>query len=150
MNIQQALRKAAEIRARIFTLETRIKSDILVEVGAQPKYDGEALKSMLEELDKDRFELQSIKGSIDAANHIVGEDGDSVCSLLLLKSTMSDRLAFWTVLRQTEADRYAVREGTKFERRIADTVMDDKIDLLISERRKVDDRVCEKNAKTSV
>ena len=151
MNIQQALRKAAEIRARISVLESRIQSDILVAVGEQPRYDNGAFESMQAELEKRRFELEGLKRDIDAANHVVGDDGDSVHSLMALRSTLSDRLAFKTSLRQAEGDRYGLREGTrKFERRIGDAVLDRHIDEMVAERRRIDDRICAKNALISV
>ena len=151
MNIQQALRKAAEIRARISVLESRIQSDILVAVGEQPRYTIEEFDSMASELEKCRFELQAVKESIDNANHMVGEDGESVQSLMNLRTTLSDRLAFRTSLRQAEGDRYGLREGTrKFERRIGDAVLDRHIDEMVAERRRIDDRICAKNALISV
>ena len=155
MNIAQALRKQSELRARINTLENRIRSDFLVvepgKVGYhEPTYADKDFKEMLAELECIRKRATELKNQIDAANHIIAakntiKDGYSVFSLLADRNEASAKLNFLTNLRQSQPDMYraGVDEKTKFVHRISDIELDKQIDELTAKIRQIDDNICQ-------
>jgi len=145
MNIAQALRKHAEMRARIGLLEERVKKDFIIVEGKTPSYSREEFGKLILELSALRSDAGFLKQSIEYANNkVVNENSVSVC--LAIRNRVSQALAFFIELRNMDAERYMIREGMKIEKRISDGELDKNIDDLTNERRKLDDVICKLNA----
>ena len=149
MKIAQALRKHAEMRARINLLEERIKKDFIKTEGKITSYSEADFNKLVDELKGLRGNSYRLKVAIDAANG-VEVDGKSVALVLTDRNKVTQELAFWTELRNMDAERYVIREGIKSEKRILDSELDRVIDNLTNDRRRLDDVICYLNATVEV
>jgi len=145
MNIAQALRKHAEKRARMSLLEERIKKDFIMVEGKGPSYDQEEFDALVVELGTLRVDAGILKQCINTANNKV-VDGDSVSGCLATRNRVCEELAFFVELRGMDTERYVLREGMKTWKRITDSKLDESIDRLTNERRRLDDMICKLNA----
>ena len=153
MNIAQALRRKKEIWDRITTLEARIMSDCLKRSDVPCRYSDMDFNTMESELNEKRGELLKLKIAIDEANHIVDNNYDCVYSLMAQRSILSDKLGYYERVKAMEpqTNRYSEPEKcVKIERRCTDAMLDRPIDEMTAHRRRLDDKICELNAKTQV
>ena len=149
MNLAQALRKLASLRGKISSLQGRIKSDFLVEQGRDSSYTADAYKSMLTDLTATEVEAGTLRAAIDRANHTANQNGNTVASLLNIRKTASDALAFWSDLRQISPnDRYG--PDTPKIKRIKDEELDALVDAQTIRRQDLDDQICHLNATIQV
>ena len=153
MNIQQSLRKMAELREVISKGEKRISDDILIREVRLPTYDDAEFGKLFTELDTNRLSLLALKKAVDKANHVVS-NGKSVFALLVERDSISQRLSFYTILRQAgePSEHWSRRDEPKVTtvKRVTDKDINSTIDALTALRRSVDDDICLLNATIQV
>lgn len=151
MNIQQALRKQKEIIEKIGALEGRVQKDFLVTEG-RPLYPDQKYQEMLKEIEALREEALGLKLKIDVANRVVVKE-TSASLLLAKRAKVSNVLSLYQSLKAQDADVYHRYRETLVagpNRRIPEAELDQKIDGLVEERRRIDDQICELNATVQV
>ena len=150
MNIAMGLQQAKELRDRIGVLEGRLKGNLFCEDGFSPIYPDNEYNKLMDELYSRRLVLITLKAKIHKANQVVGEDGKSVDDLRREQGMIIDQLSFHQALRTAEPDRYRVRDGVKYTKRLSAVDLDKKIDDLTTKRRELDHQVRAKNALTKL
>ena len=150
MNIAMGLQQAKELRDRIGVLEDRIKENLFCEVGCDPVYPDTEYNKLMDELYSHRLALVAVKIKIYKANRVAGADGKSVDDLRREQGMVIDQLAFNQALRAAEPDRYRVREGVRYGKRLSTMDLDKKKDALTVLRRDLDHQVRAKNALTKL